>query len=275
MSLELIGVCCDYGGPPVVDAVTLSLPSAGWLGVIGPNGAGKSTLLRAIARLVGHRGTIRFAGAELPTTRRQIARLVAYVPQRPELPEHMTVQDYVLLGRTPHLSYLGSETRRDLEVATAVLERLALGHLAPRRLGEISGGEAQRAVLGRALAQEAPLLLLDEPTAGLDLGHQGRALELVDELRHERGLTVVASMHDLALAGQFADQLALLVNGSIVLEGSPSEVLREAHIERHYGARVQRIDTDAGHVALVAVRGAPRAGATDQISAPGTAGPAV
>jgi iron complex transport system ATP-binding protein len=252
--LDLDGVSCSYGGPPVVSAVSLTVGDAGWLGVIGPNGAGKSTLLRAIAGLIPAMGTIRCDGVALPTTRRGVARLVAYVPQRPELPLQMTVADYVLLGRTPHLSYLRSESRGDVAAVAAVLERLSLTHLASRPLGEISGGEAQRAVLARALAQDAPLLLLDEPTTGLDLRHQHVVLELVDELRHERGLTVVASMHDLVLAGQFCDELALLIAGHVVLSGSPDAVLTEENVAHHYGARVRRLAAGRGRAVVVGVR---------------------
>jgi len=163
----------------------------------------------------------------------------------------MAVIDYVLLGRTPHLGPLGREGATDRQVARLSVERLGLGPLATRRLGTISGGEAQRAVLARALCQGAPLLLLDEPTTGLDLGHQQQVLEIVDELRREHAMTVVSSMHDLVLAGQFTDSLALLDRGEVVALGTAPEVLTADHLTRFFEARVGRFrDTDGREVFL-------------------------
>jgi iron complex transport system ATP-binding protein len=147
----------------------------------------------------------------------------------------------VLLGRTPHIGYLASETRADRLAAERAIARLTLRPFASRPLGSLSGGERQRAVLARALAQDAPILLLDEPTSALDLGRQQQALELVDTLRREEQLTVVAAMHDLSLAGQFADRLLLLDQGRIVAEGSAAEVLSEERISSYYGANVRVI----------------------------------
>jgi cobalamin transport system ATP-binding protein len=178
--------------------------------------------------------------------RRRLARLVAYLPQRPEVPGAMTVADYVLLGRTPFVAYLGTEGRHDLDVAAEVLDRLALSSLSDRSLGSLSGGELQRTLLGRALAQEAPVLLLDEPTTALDVGHQQQVLELLDELRAERQLTVLSAMHDLTLAGQFADRLLLLCEGAVVAEGRPEQVLTRDLIARHYGADVRVVHDDWG-----------------------------
>jgi len=154
----------------------------------------------------------------------------------------MTVVEYVLLGRTPHVGYYGSETGRDRDALAAALSRLDLTELAGRRLVTLSGGERQRAVIARALAQEAPLLLLDEPTASLDVGRGQQALELVDELRRDRGLTVLSAMHDLTLAAQYADRLLLLDGGRVVAGGTAAEVLRPELIAKHYGAQVRVID---------------------------------
>ena len=155
--------------------------------MIGPNGAGKSTLLRAAAACCGTRGPSPSAGSRPPgCAGGPWRRLVAYVPQLPDLPPGMTVLDYVLLGRTPHIGYLRTETAADREIRAELLDRMDLTPMAGRELGTLSGGERQRVVLARALAQEATLLLLDEPTSALDLGHRQAALELVDELRRER-----------------------------------------------------------------------------------------
>jgi iron complex transport system ATP-binding protein len=182
---------------------------------------------------------------------RRRAWTVAGVPQRPERPAGMRVVDYVLLGRSPYVPYLGMEGRSDLAVAEAQLERLELVSFADRPVTTLSGGEFQRAVLARALAQQAPVLLLDEPTSSLDLGHAQQVLELVDELRRERGLTVVSALHDLNLAGQFSDELLLLVDGRVVARGPAVEVLTAELIAAHYGANVTVIHDEVAGPVLV------------------------
>lgn len=231
--IALDDVAVRYGKRVVVHGFTGSVAAGEWLGLIGPNGAGKSSLLKAVVGIVAHTGSVRFAG--LPARPR--SQLVAYVPQEPLLPPDMSGIEYVLLGRAPHVSYFGSETRHDRAIAEAALARLDLAGFAARPLGELSGGERQRLVIARAIATEAPVLVLDEPTSALDIGHQQQALDLVAGLRHERGLTVLSAMHDLTLAGMYADRLALLDGGRVVADGSAAEVLTEAHLERHYRVR--------------------------------------
>jgi iron complex transport system ATP-binding protein len=243
----------ELGGARVLDAVTGNVEAGEWVTVIGPNGAGKSTLLRAVAGLVPRLGAVEIDG-ERELGRREIARRVALVPQSPSLPPQMTVAEYVLLGRTPHLGYLAREGSHDREIADAALVRLDLVELADRRLGTLSGGEQQRAVLARAVAQQAPILLLDEPTNALDVGRGQQALELVDALRRDAGLTVLAAMHDLTLAGQYADRLLLLDRGRIVAAGGVPEVLTPELISRHYGASVRVLRDDEGHPVVVPVR---------------------
>jgi iron complex transport system ATP-binding protein len=154
----------------------------------------------------------------------------------------MTVADYALLGRTPYLGFLQAEGQADLTATQAALERLDLVQLYHRRLGTLSGGEAQRVVLARALAQESPVLLLDEPTSSLDVGHAVEVLELIDSLRRDRGLTVVTAIHDLTLAERFADRLLLMSGGQAVVEGNGPTVLTPENIMRHYGRGVEVID---------------------------------
>jgi iron complex transport system ATP-binding protein len=241
LSLERVSV--ELGGRDIVSGVSFGVERGEWVTMIGPNGAGKTTLLRAVAGLVPHRGAIAVDGLPVSRLRRRdIARRVAVVPQVPLMPPGMTVREYVLLGRTPYVSYMGREGRHDLAATEDALARLDLGELAGRSLGTLSGGERQRAVLARALAQEAPLLLLDEPTSALDAGRQQEALELIDALRLDAGLTVVATMHDLTIAGLYATRLLLLSGGRIVAEGAPAEVLTEPLIEEHYGARVRVLE---------------------------------
>jgi iron complex transport system ATP-binding protein len=242
-ALALERVTVELGGRPVVDGVSFSVERGEWVTLIGPNGAGKTTLLRSVAGLIGHRGEIRLDGDPIRRLRRRdVARRVAVVPQSPLLPGGMTVHEYVLLGRTPYVSYMGSESRHDVAAAEAAVARLDLAELADRELGTLSGGERQRAVLARAIAQQAPLLLLDEPTSALDAGRQQEAMELIDTLRLDAGLTVVGAMHDLTLAGQYASRLILLSSGRVVAHGAAGEVLTEPLIAEHYGARVRVLE---------------------------------
>ena len=251
-----------YGAAVALADIAGQVADGEWVGVIGPNGAGKTTLLNAIARLLRYAGTVSICGR--PTgglSRRQLARLIAYVPQRPVLPPDMAVSDYVLLGRTAHIGYLSTETAADRRVCAAAMERLDLSAMAGRTLRAMSGGELQRVVLARALAQEAPVLLLDEPTSALDLGRRMDALELIDEVRHERSLTVLSAIHDLTLAGQFADRLLLLDRGRIAASGGPREVLRDTVLAAHFGAGVQVLTTETGDIAVISHRTAKAASA--------------
>ena len=246
------GVTVRRGRHTVLDAVDLTVAAGSWTVLLGPNGAGKSTLLRAAVGLLPYQGSLTVGGTEVRgTARRALARTVALVPQQPEVPGDMTVTEYVLLGRTPYIATLGVESGHDRRVVAGVLERLDLAPLAARSLAHLSGGELQRAVLGRALAQEAPVLLLDEPTTSLDLGHVQQVMELVDELRVERRLTVLAAMHDLTLAAQYGEHVALLTGGHLVGHGTPDELLDEATVTAVLGASVH-VGRD-GHGGLVIV----------------------
>jgi iron complex transport system ATP-binding protein len=254
-AIEMTDVSVAYDADPVLVGLNLRVVQGEWLGLIGPNGAGKTTMLRAVAGLVPHTGSVMVTGRPASTLdRRRLSQLVAYVPQRPLIPTSMTVTNYVLMGRTPYIPYLGTESSRDMYVVAEVIERLELTSFADRPLGSMSGGEVQRAVLGRALAQQAPLLLLDEPTAALDVGHQQQVLELIDELRTEHALTVISAVHDLTLAGQFAERLVLLSDGRLVAEGTAPTVLTESVISQHYGASVRVLEGPGGSVVVIPIR---------------------
>jgi iron complex transport system ATP-binding protein len=242
----------------IVDAFSLAVEDGTWVGLIGPNGAGKTTIARTVAGLVPYEGSVRVWGEELGAlSRRDIARRIAVVPQNPLIPPDMTVLEYVLLGRTPHMGYAASPGSADVVSSFAALDRLEITELARRRLGSLSGGECQRTVLARALAQEPRLVVLDEPTSSLDVGAQQQVLDLVSMLRQEDGLTVLTAMHDLTLTAQYADELVLVDDGREVARGSAEDVLTEELIGRHYGASVRVIaDPDAG-VVIVPVRRAP------------------
>jgi iron complex transport system ATP-binding protein len=228
------------GGRKVLDGVSLDVPAGSWTAIIGPNGAGKSTLLRAVLGLRDGEGAITVQGEDPRALKpRRRARLVAYAPQNPSLPAGMRVLDYTLLGRSPYIPHLGRESARDRAIAAQVLDRLDLTGLAGRPLDQLSGGERQRVVLARALAQQAPVLVLDEPTTALDIGHQQQVMELIDQLRTADGLTVLTTIHDLTLAGQYADALVLLSEGRVAAAGPPCRVLTRDTIAAHFDAHVQ------------------------------------
>jgi iron complex transport system ATP-binding protein len=253
--IEVRDLTVRLDGTQIVDGVDLDVAEGEWVTIIGPNGAGKSTVLRAIGGLLPFQGTVRLA-AELLTrlSRRERARTVATVAQSPVVPPGMRVLDYALLGRTPFIPALGRESASDLAAVDEVLAALDLTGFAGRRLDTLSGGERQRVFLARALAQGARILLLDEPTSALDIGHQQEVLELVDRLRGDRGLTVLATMHDLSTAGEYADRLVLLAQGRVAAAGTPREVLTEKLLAEHYRVRVKVIDGDQGPL-VVPVRG--------------------
>ncbi|MDH3259374.1 MAG: ABC transporter ATP-binding protein [Acidimicrobiia bacterium] len=253
--LECRGLRAGYGDNEVLHGVDLDVAEREWVVVIGPNGSGKSTLLRAVAGTLPATGDVRVTGnsaAGVATRRR--SRLVAMVPQNPVIPDGMTVLDYVLLGRTPYIPAWGTESGGDLRVARRVLAELDLGSMADRVLQSLSGGELQRVVLARALAQEAPVLLLDEPTTALDVGHQQQVLELVDRLRETRSIAVLAAMHDLTLAAQYADRLVLLVDGRTAAAGAAETVLTSALLREHYSAQVTILRSPDGSVVVAPQR---------------------
>lgn len=243
----------------VVKTVSCAVHSGGWLALIGPNGAGKSTLIRAIAGLVAYTGTVMLDAVDTQAMNaRERAKVIAYVPQEPVLPPDLTVAQYVMLGRTPHLGYLATPGRHDRERARAAMERLDVTRFAARRLARLSGGERQRAVLARALASDPRVLLLDEPTSMLDVGHEQQVLELVDTLRKDAGLTVISTLHDLTVAGQYADTLVLLDGGRVVAAGNAGAVLTKPLIESVYAARVTIITGSDGHPVVAPRRGTLR-----------------
>jgi iron complex transport system ATP-binding protein len=245
-AVEAVDIVVQIGSARLLDGVSFSAPPGSWVTIVGPNGAGKTTLLRALAGLLKPAsGHVLLRGDPLGSLdRRERARRIALMPQDPVLPPAMRVADYVLLGRTPHLARLASEGPSDLAVAKQALEQLDLTHLSARELAHLSGGERQRVLIARAITQEAGVLLLDEPTSSLDPGHQLEVLELVDQQRRSTALTVVSTMHELTLAGQFADQLVLVDGGRVVAEGRPDEVLSEDHLARYYGTSVRVVESD-------------------------------
>jgi iron complex transport system ATP-binding protein len=220
------GVAVTLGGRPVLRDVALEVAPGEVVGLLGRNGAGKTTLVRVATRVLApERGTLRLEGRALESySRRELARRVAVVPQHTQIPFPFRAGEVVLMGRAPHQGLFGLETARDVEVARRAMRRLDVAHLADRSVLELSGGERQLVVVARALAQEADLLLLDEPTAFLDLEHRLRVLEVLRE-RAASGASALVVSHDLTLAARFCDRLALLAEGRILAAGPPAEVL--------------------------------------------------
>ena len=252
-ALRVVRATVRLGGAEVLAAVDLEVRAGAWVGFVGPNGAGKTTLLRTVAGLVRlATGEIHIDGAALGSLSRAArARAVALVPLEPVVPAGMTVHDYVLLGRNPHIPLFAVESQRDLRVVGEVLASLELERFAGRAVQTLSGGERQRAVIARALAQEASLLLLDEPTTALDIGHVQEALDLVERMRVERGLTIVSAMHDLTVASQYAERLVMLDQARVVADGAPREILTEERLSSHYGVRARIVhDPEAGVLVL-------------------------
>lgn len=257
-AVALVDLVVRYGPVTGVGPVSLSVPAGAWHCLIGPNGAGKSSVLRAAAGLVAHEGTARLLGTDMGAARpRARARLAALVPQHPVMPAEMLLTDYVLLGRTARIPALRTETPADHAAVVSAIERMDLADLVGRRLSELSGGERQRAILARALAQDAPVLLLDEPTTALDIGHAQQVLETVDRLRRRSGLTVLSTMHDLTLAAAYAEQLVALDRGVVIAQGGPGEVLTEDLVRRCYDATVQVLPSTDGRPAVIPVRAQP------------------
>ncbi|MCM2269560.1 MAG: ABC transporter ATP-binding protein [Thermoanaerobaculia bacterium] len=219
--------------------IDLTVGAGEIVGLLGPNGAGKSTLVRLLSGVLGpYRGAIELGGVELARLpRREIARCLAVVPQESAGDLPYTALETVLLGRHPHLTGLAFESDRDLELAHAALARLGAAELAGRPLGELSAGERQRVAAARALAQETPLLLLDEPTSFLDLRFQVELFDLLRELAAE-GRAILAVLHDLSLAAEYCDRVVLLAAGRVVAAGPTAETLTYSTLTRVYGTEI-------------------------------------
>lgn len=232
--------------------VSLNIEKGQWVTVVGPNGAGKTTLVESIAgvRKVSA-GAVLIEGKNVAKlNERERARLVAFVPQHPVVPGGMSTRDYVALGRTAHHGVLRALSASDRSAVDSVMDRLSLSSFAERDVSTLSGGERQRVVLARALAQATPVIVLDEPTTGLDLRHQFDCLNLLRREVRENSLTIVATLHDLTLAGQFADRLALLNEGSLVANGPSAHVVRSSELSRAYQMELRVLDVDGADVVV-------------------------
>jgi iron complex transport system ATP-binding protein len=227
----------SYGERRVLADVTFQVAAGEFFIIIGPNGSGKTTLLKTLAGV----GTLQAGQVNIfdrplsHYSRKALAKTLSFVPQSMPLDFPFSVMQTVLMGRYPHLGVLGIEGEKDLLVARRALEFAGVTHLADRKMDQLSGGERQRAFIARALCQEPKLLLLDEPTAALDLAHQVRVMDLMEQLKREAGVTVVMVSHDVNLAAMYADRLLLLKEGQIMALGSPRQVMTYEILESVYG----------------------------------------
>ncbi|MCL0093485.1 ABC transporter ATP-binding protein [Dehalococcoidia bacterium] len=238
--LKLENVTLGYDRRTVLSDINLEVAPGELLGIIGPNGSGKSTLIKGICHLLTPKnGRVFIDGRDAASMgRSELASLVAVVPQTATLPEAFTGFEIVLMGRTPHLGLLRYESRSDFDIAWQAMEITKTQPFAERRVGELSSGERQRLTIARALTQEPKLILLDEPTAHLDINYQIETLDLVKDLCQEHDLAAIAALHDLNLAAQYCDRLIMLNGGGIHAEGSPKQVITAQHIKAVYGAEV-------------------------------------
>ena len=239
--LRIDALTAAYGDKVVLREISLDVPAGEILALIGPNGAGKSTLIRAASGVVPvQSGRVLVDGKDLSNlSLPQRARILAVVPQARQLGGAYSVWQAVMMGRTPHLNWLGQEGDADKDAVRLALEQTCLDIFAERQISKLSGGEQQRVLLARALAQSTPVLLLDEPTNHLDLQHQTNLLSLVRTLAKKKDLAVLMALHDLNLVSFFADKVALLVNGELRSLGTPQEVIQAANISAAYRTPVE------------------------------------
>lgn len=238
IKIEMQNVCLGYSRKEVLSDVTFQVMPGEMVGLIGPNGCGKSTIIRALSRIISpYRGKIILDGKDIASIPGQeLARMLGVVPQMPLLPSAFTAFEVVLMGRNPHLGLFDYESQREMDIAWRAMERTITQHLASRRIGELSGGEIQSLLIARVLVQETKAILLDEPTANLDIGRQVEILNLIKNLCRENNLAVLAAQHDLNLASQYCDRLVLINNGRVHAQGTPSEVITDRNIKEVYGA---------------------------------------
>jgi iron complex transport system ATP-binding protein len=229
-----------FGAQAVLENLSFAVPQSQMFIIIGPNGAGKTTLIRLMVGILKiQTGQIEVLQTPIGSySQKRLARVLAYVPQGLPVGFPFTVAETVLLGRTPHQKVLGLASQNDLDIAQQAMMFTEVTHLARRKIDQLSGGEQQRVLIARALCQQPRVILLDEPTASLDLSHQIRIMDLMEKLKAEKGVTVVIVSHDVNLAALYGDQLLLLKTGEIVCLGPPDAVLNFKTLEETYGCKL-------------------------------------
>ncbi|MBW2366868.1 MAG: ABC transporter ATP-binding protein [Deltaproteobacteria bacterium] len=240
MAIQIKDLSHSYGALPVLKGLNVHIQKGEFFIILGPNGSGKTTLLKTICGLEPFQhGSVELFGRSFSSyARKALAKTLSFVGQVPPADLPFTVLQTVLMGRFPHLGVLGLATEKDVEMANQVLEISGISHLANRKLDQLSGGERQRVFIARALCQEPKLLILDEPTASLDLSHQLRIMDLMESLKKEKQLTIVMVSHDINLAAMYADRLLLMNDGQVVSIGKPWDVLTFDTLEETYGCTI-------------------------------------
>ena len=240
ISINIKELCFRYGSETILDNISLYIKPGSFVSIIGPNGSGKSTLLKNISAILKPSEGMVYLGEQniQQISAKEIARIMAVVPQETIMEYRFSSFDIVLMGRSPHLDRFQSESLEDYKIAKNAMELTDTWRLKDRFINELSGGERQRVIIARALTQEPKIILLDEPTAFLDIQHQMEILELLSKLNRENGLTVVAVLHDINLAARFSNELLLLQEGRIIAEGLPEEVITSEIIKQAYGIEI-------------------------------------
>jgi iron complex transport system ATP-binding protein len=253
VKLKVKNVEFGYNSTLVLEGVSMDLDSSEIIGIVGPNGAGKSTLIRCIDRILTPRGgTILLDENDISNmTRMEIAKRMGYVPQTTTRVFPATVFDTVLMGRRPHLGWKSSE--EDVDMVLEILELLGIMEFAMRDFNEISGGQQQKVLIARALAQEADILLLDEPTSNLDIRHQLEVMEIMTNIVHKKKISAVMAIHDLNLAARYTTRILMLNGGRIFAAGNPESVLTEENIRRAYGVEAL-VKSDGTRPYIIPVR---------------------
>jgi len=244
MKIRVKGLEFSYNSIPALRDVTLDVHESEIVAIVGPNGSGKTTLLKCIDRILKPRkGTILIDGNDIEDfSQIEIAKMIGYVPQSVKQLFPATVFEVVLMGRRPYLGWRCS--RKDLEKVFDILKLMEIEEIALRDFNELSGGQQQKVLIARALAQEPEVLLLDEPTANLDIRHQIEVMKMIRSIVKEKGITAIIAIHDLNLASRYADRIVMMRDGKIFAVGSPDKVLTSANIEEVYGVRVEVIKLD-------------------------------
>jgi len=252
-AIDVRNLSHSYGNFPVLKNLAFSVSTGNFFIIIGPNGSGKTTLMKVISGILKPRnGQLEILGRSIENyTRKTLAQTIAFVPQTIPVDLPFTVTEVVLLGRSPYLGMLGLEQEKDLEIAQQAITFTGIEHLAHRKLDQLSGGEQQRVFIARAICQQPQVILLDEPTASLDLSHQVRLMDLMERLKIDKGLTVVMVSHDVNLAAMYGDHLLLINKGQIVRIGTPEEVLTFQTLEEAYGCTLLVDESPLGKIPRV------------------------
>lgn len=243
-AIEVKNLHWQAGNNKILKDIRLKLDKNAFVGIIGPNGSGKTTLLRNISTWYRpNTDTVLLDGKDvLSLSGRELSREMAFVTQNTNIEFEFTAMDIVLMGRSPHIKRFGNETKEDIEKTQQAMEATGTWHLKDRLVTYLSGGELQRVVIARALVQDTQILLMDEPISNLDINHQIHIMDLVKSSQEEKGLTVVAVLHDLNIAAQYCEDLILLDKGEVFCWGKPQEVLTEDNIKSVYGIDVHIMD---------------------------------